>query len=57
MPDWLVVQQIKAVFFLTLHDSINDIKYFQNLLLHTSTLPQAFLLLIGANLALAECLG
>ena len=35
VPDWLVVQRSKAVFFLTLYDSINDIKYFQNCLHYT----------------------
>ena len=29
MPDWLVLQQSKAVFFLTLYDSINDMKYYK----------------------------
>ena len=28
VPDWLAVQRIKAVFFLTLYDSINDMKHF-----------------------------
>ena len=53
MPAWLAVQQIKAVFFLTLYDSINDMKYFRNCLHHTSAVPQPFLLLIGTNLDLA----
>ena len=57
MQDWLAVQQSKAVFFLTLYDSINDVKYFQNCLHHTSAVPQPFLLLIAANLALTGCLG
>ena len=57
MPTWLAVQPSKAVFFLTLYDSINDMKYFQNFLHHTSAVPQPFLLLIGANLALAGFLG
>ena len=30
VPDWLEVQRSKAVFFLTVYDSINDMKYFQN---------------------------
>ena len=30
VPDWLAVQQSKAVFFLALYDSINDMKYFWN---------------------------
>ena len=55
VPAWLAVQQIKAVFFLTLYDSINDMKYFRNCRHHTSTLAQPCLLLIGANLALAGC--
>ena len=42
---------------LTLYDIINDMKYFQNCLHHTSAVPQPFLLLIAANLALAGCLG
>ena len=54
---WLVVQWIKAVFFMTIYDSIDDMKYFQNCLHHTSAMPQPFLLLIAANLALAEFLG
>ena len=29
VPTWLVVQQSKAVFFLSLYASINDMKYFQ----------------------------
>ena len=29
MPTWLAVQQSKAVFFLTLYDSINDMKHFR----------------------------
>ena len=57
MPAWLAVQQIKALFFLTLYDSINDMKYFRNCLHYTSAVPQPFLLLIGANLALAGVLG
>ena len=57
MPAWLAVKWSKAVFFLTLYDSINDMKYFRNCHHHTSTLPQPFMLLIGANLAQAECLG
>ena len=27
VPTWLAVQRIKAVFFLTIYDSINDMKY------------------------------
>ena len=30
VPTWLAVQRIKAVFFLILYDSINDMKYFLN---------------------------
>ena len=30
IPDWLKVQRSKAVFFLTLYDIINDMKYFWN---------------------------
>ena len=29
VPDWLAVQRSKAVFFLALYVSINDMKYFQ----------------------------
>ena len=29
VPTWLAVHQIKSVFFLTLYDSINDMKHFQ----------------------------
>ena len=54
---WLAVQQSKYVFFLALYDSINYIKYFQYCLNHTSSVPQPFLLLIAANLALSRCLG
>ena len=57
VPAWLAVQLIKAVFFLTLYDIINDMKHLQNCLHHTSALPQPFLLLIAANLALAGFLG
>ena len=28
VPDWLALQRSKAVFFLTLYDSINDMKHF-----------------------------
>ena len=54
---WLEVQRTKAVFFLTLYDSINYTKYFQNYLHHTSAVPQPFLLLIAAILAVAGFLG
>ena len=50
---WLVLQRSKAVFFLTLYDSINDMNYFRYCLHHTSSVPQPFLLLISANLAQA----
>ena len=53
MPAWLAVQKSKAVIFMNLYVSINDTKYFRNSLHHTSAVPQLFLLLIGANLALA----
>ena len=57
VPDWWEVQRSKAVFLLTLNDIINDMKYFQNCLHHSSAVPQPFLLLIAANLALAGFLG
>ena len=57
MPDWLAVQRKQSVLLLSLYDSINDIKYFRSCLHHTSAVPQPFLLLIAANLALAGCLG
>ena len=57
MPDLLEVQRSRYVFFLILYDSINDMKYFQNYLHHTSDVPQPFLLLIAANLALAGFFG
>ena len=57
VPTWLSVQRSKAVFFLILYDSINDMKYFRNCLHYISTVPQPFLLLIAANLAQAGCLG
>ena len=53
MPAWLAVQRSKAVFFLTLCDIINDMKYFRKCLHHTSALPQPFLLLVAAKLAQA----
>ena len=57
VPTWLEVQRSKAVFFLTLYDIINDMKYFWNSLRHTSAVPQPLLLLIAANLDLAGYLG
>ena len=42
MQAWLEVQLRKAVFFLTVYDSINDMKYFQNCLHHTSAVSQPF---------------
>ena len=48
-----VLQRSKDVFFLTLNDSINYMKYFRNCLNHTSVMLQPFLLLIGANLTQA----
>ena len=36
VPTWLEVQRSKAVFFLTLYNIINDMKYFRNCLHHTS---------------------
>ena len=57
VPTWLAVQRSKALFFLTLYDSINDNKYFRNCLHHTAALSQPFLLLIAANLAQAGFLG
>ena len=53
MRAWLVLQQSKAVFFLALYDSINDMKHLRNFLHHISAVPQSFLLLIAANLAQA----
>ena len=57
VPAWLEVQQSKYVLFLMLYDSIDDINHFENYLNHTSAMPQPFLLLIAANLALAGVLG
>ena len=57
MPAWLALQRSKAVFLLILYDSINDMKYLQKCLHHTSAVPQPFLLLIAANLAQAGFLG
>ena len=54
---WLVLQQSKAIFLLTLYDSINGMKYFWNCLHHTSAVPQPFLLLIAANSAQVGFLG
>ena len=42
VPTWLAVQRSKALIFLNLYDSINDMKYFINCLHHTSALPQPF---------------
>ena len=47
----------KSCLFVTLYDSINNMKYFWNCLHHTSAVLQPFLLLSCDNLALAECLG
>ena len=52
VPAWLAVQRRKAVFFLVLYDSINDMKYFWNCLHHTSAVPQPFLLLIATDFTL-----
>ena len=53
----LALQWSKAVFLLTLYVIINDMKHFRNCLHHTSGVPQPFMLLIAANLALAGFLG
>ena len=47
----------QSCLLLALYDSINDMKHLQNFLHHTSAVPQPFLLLIAANLALAGFLG
>ena len=57
MPAWLAVERSKDVILLNLYDSFNDMKYFQNCLHHTSSVPQPIYLLIGANLAQAVFLG
>ena len=57
VPTWLEVQRSKDLFFLTLNVSINYMKHFRNCLHHTSAVPQPFLLLVAANLALAGFLG
>ena len=57
MPTWLEVQQSRVVFFLTLCDSINDMKLFQKCFHHTSAVPLPSLLLIAANLAQDGFLG
>ena len=57
VPAWLAVQLSKDVFFLTLNDSINYMKYFRNCLHHTSAVSQPFLLLVAANLAQDGFLG
>ena len=57
VPPWLAVQRSKAIFFLVLYDGINDMKYFQNCLPHTSAVPQPSLLLMAANLALTGYVG
>ena len=53
---WLAVQLKKVVFFLTLHDSINDIKQFRNFCI-TPQPCHSHLFLIAANLALIGFLG
>ena len=57
VPTWMTIQQRKSVFFLTLYEIINDMKYYLNCLHDTSAVLQPFLLLIAANLALAGCFG
>ena len=67
MPDWLAVQLSKAVFFLNLYDSINDMKYFRNCLYHTSAVPQPFFVvdcyqfgpswIFGLKMELMACAG
>ena len=57
VPAWLALQRRKYVFFLILYDSTNDMKQFRNCLHHTSAVPQPFLLLIAANLAITGFLG
>ena len=42
MPDWLEVQQIKAIFFLTLYYSINDMKLIRIFSLHLSRATAIF---------------
>ena len=54
---WLAEQRSKAVFFLTLYHSINNMKYFRNFLHYTSVVPHLFLLLIAANLSQAWFFG
>ena len=42
MPAWLAVHWSKAVFFMTLYDSINDMKYLLNGSLHLSRVTAIF---------------
>ena len=46
---WLVLQRSKAVFFLTLYDSINEMKHSRNCLHYTSTLPQTIFVVDGCQ--------
>ena len=57
MPTWLALQRSKAVFFLTLYNIIKKYETLPNCLHHTSAVTQLFLVLMAANLALAEFLG
>ena len=66
MPTWLAVQQSKAVFLLTLYDSINDIKYLKRAALHLSPATAIFVVdwcqfgpswVFGLNMELMACAG
>ena len=56
VPAWLAVERSKAVFFLTLYDSMNDMRYSQSVCITHQPCHSHFLL-VAANLALAGCLG
>ena len=57
MPTWLVVQQSKYVFLLSLYDINNDMRQFWIVCITPQLCHINLLLLLAANLGLAGCLG
>ena len=66
MPAWLALQRSKAVFLLTLYDSINDIKYLKRAALHLSPATAIFVVgccqfgpswIFGLKMELMACAG
>ena len=57
VPTWLAILRSKAIFLLTLYDSKNWFEILLKCLHYTSAVPQPFMLLIAANLALTGLLG